>query len=91
MSSSSRRLCSNEPGHTARDQSRTAQPSWFIAVAGDHYELVGMIVLLGLRVNAIPCAAAEAVYSFRSASFNLFQSWGKITTWATVTQGLLPF
>lgn len=51
----------------------------------------GLVVVLGLSVNAIPCAAAEAVYSFRSAFFNLFQSSGKITTWVIVTQGALPF
>jgi hypothetical protein len=42
-------------------------------------------VSLWLSIKAIPCAAAEAVYSFRSASFNLFQSSGKITTWVIVT------
>jgi hypothetical protein len=51
----------------------------------------GLIVALGLIVNAIPCAAAEAAYSLRSASFNLFQSSGKITTLVTVTQESLPF
>jgi hypothetical protein len=51
----------------------------------------GLIVVRGLSVNAIPCAAAEAVYSLRSASFNLFQSSGKTTTCVIVTQESLPF
>ena len=49
----------------------------------------GLVVALGPSVNAIPCATAEAVYSFRAASLNLFQSSGKITTWVIVTQGAL--